>query len=146
MFKLFCKFQSWGRLGLIAHAAILLMPFAALNPASAKGCGPRSGLTAKDLNIIEQKSDGTPIIDAGAFLKNAMMGNKKALEALRRCGTKNDSEAMSLLGLYYSGKDDAEAFKWFLKADANGEDVGCILGKMFDRGEGTPRNDDMAAK
>ena len=146
MFKILSNFQNMGRIGLIAHSVAILLVLTAANPALAKGCGPNSGVTAKDLTMVQVNPDGKPKIDAGALLENAMLGNKKALDALRRCGAQNDPEAMALLGIYYSGKDDAQALKWFLKADASGQDVGCNLGKMFDRGKGTAQNDDMAAK
>lgn len=110
----------------------------------AASCG--AGITARDLKVVDIKPDGKPKIDAGALFINAAMDNKKALNALHQCAANNDAEAMAFLGMYYSGKDGAQALKWYLKADGAGGDVGCNLGKMYDRGEGVPQNDSEAAK
>lgn len=122
-------------------ATLPLMPM----PAQAADCGAESGITARDLTIVDIK-DGKPKIDAGALFMNAAAGNKKALAALHRCAANSDAEAMALLGMYYGGKDEAKSMEWYQRAYAGGSNVGCNIAKMYDRDEGAQRNDSEAAK
>ena len=126
-------------------AAFLGLVFATTS-AQAADCGADSGITARDLTVVDIKPDGKPKIDAGAFFMNAAAGNKKALAALNRCATNGDAEAMSLLGVYYSGKDEKKSMEWYQRAYAAGSNVGCNIAKKYDRGEGVQRNDSEAAK
>lgn len=115
-------------------------------PTLAADCGAASGLTARDLTIVDLKPDGKPKIDAGALFMNAGAGNKKALTALQQCAANNDAEAMALLGMYYSGKDEAKSMQWLKRAYAGGSNVGCNIAKKYDFGEGVQRNAAEAAQ
>ena len=89
--------------------AVMLLCIVVSSPAVAADCGADSGITARDLTIVDIKPDGKPKIDAGAFFKNAAVGNKKALAALHRCAENRDAEAMALLGMYYSERDETKS-------------------------------------
>ncbi len=137
----FCRKNS-----LMALAAVLFGIVFDTTSALAASCGAASGITARDLTIVELKKDGKPNLDSGALLMNAVQGNKKALAALHRCAANNDAEAMSFLGLYYSGKDEAQSMQWYQRAYARGSNVGCNIAKKYDRGEGVQRDAAEAAK
>ena len=127
------------------YSAVFILFGAVTTTHAVADCGGHSGIKASDLKMVEIKPDNTPIIDDGALFQNSIMGNKKALDALRRCA-QTDPEAMSFMSMYYAGKDDVQSLNWLLKADAAGGDVGCNLGKIYDLGQGVPPNPDKAAK
>lgn len=137
---------SCGNVFALYLATVLLGLLVAMTPAQAADCGAESGITARDLTIVNIKPDGKPKIDAGAFFMNAAAGNKKALAALHRCAANGDAEAMALLGVYYSGRDEAKSMEWYQRAYAQGGNVGCNIAKKYSRGEGVQRNDAEAAK
>jgi TPR repeat protein len=132
-----CHLHRW-----IARGFFLAGVALAVTPSMAADCGKISGIKASDLTMTESGPGGVPKIDAGALFQNVIVGNKKALPALRRCAEHGDEDAMGLLGMYYLDRDDVEAMKWFRRsADGGNASALCTLAiSGYGKGKGVPKN------